>query len=112
MASAKPSASLHERCLATVWRTLHRWKLAYKRGRRHVHSPDWEYEAKVHRIETITWYSRQAPGRIVRFYEDELIYYRHPTLAQGYAPRGSDAPHAEQGTGYNSTRREARMLGC
>jgi hypothetical protein len=101
---------LRERCLATVWRTLHRWKLAYKRGRRHVHSPDWEYETKVQRIETITWYSRQAPKQIVRLYEDELTYYRQPTLAQGYALCGSDAPHAEQGTGYNTARRIAACL--
>lgn len=89
---------------------MRRWKLAYKRGRRHVHSPDWEYDTKVHRIETITWYSRQAPQRIVRLYEDELTYYRRPTLAQGYAPCGSDAPHAEQGSGYNTARRIAACL--
>lgn len=84
--------------------------LAYKRGRRHIHSPDWEYDTKVYRIETIAWYSRQAPQRIVRLYEDELTYYRHPTLAQGYARCGSDLPHAEQGTGYNSARRIAACL--
>jgi hypothetical protein len=101
---------LRERCLATVWRTLHRWKLAYKRGRRHIHSPDWEYAAKVRRLETITWSSRQAPGRIVRLYEDELTYYRHPTLGQNYASFGSDRPYAEQGTGYNTARRIAACL--
>jgi hypothetical protein len=66
----------------------------------------------VQRIETLTWYSRQAPGRIVRRDVDELTSYRHPTLAQGYALCGSDAPHAEQGTGSNSVRREALVLGC
>jgi hypothetical protein len=98
---------LRDCCLATVWQTLDRWNLHYKRGRRSVHSPDWEYATMVQRIETITWYSRQVPGQIVRLYEDELTYYRHPTLAQGYAPAGSDMPHAEQGTGYNSARRIA-----
>lgn len=101
---------LREHVLATVWRTLRRWKLAYKRGRRHVHSPDWEYDVKVQRIETIAWYSRQAPQQLVRLYEDELTYYRRPTLAQGYAPCGSDAPHAEQGQGFNTTRRIAACL--
>ena len=110
MGSVKRFASLRERARATVWRTLRRWKLAYKRGRRHVHSPDWEYEAKVRRIEAINWYSRQAPQQIVRLYEDELTYYRRPTLAQGYAPGGSDAPHAEQGTGSNTARRIAACL--
>lgn len=110
MGSVKRFASLRERALATVWRTLRRWKLAYKRGRRPVHSPDGEYEAKVRRIEAINWYSRQAPQQIVRLYEDELTSSRRPTLAQGYAPGGSDAPHAEQGTGSNTARRSAACL--
>ena len=94
----------------TVWRTLRRWRLVYKRGRRHVHSPDWEYETKVQRIETIAWYSRQAPQQLVRHDVDELTSYRRPTLAQGSAPCGSDAPHAEQGQGFNTTRRIAACL--
>jgi hypothetical protein len=110
MGSVKRFASLRARALATVWRTLRRWKLAYKRGRRQVHSPDWEDEAKVQRSETITWYSRQAPRQIVRLEEDELTSSRRPTLAQGSAPGGSDAPPAEQGTGYTTTRRMAACL--
>jgi hypothetical protein len=101
---------LRDRCLATVWQTLRRWGLRYKRGRRHVHSPDWEYEAKVHRLQSITWYSRQAPARIVRLYEDELTYYRRPTLERGYAPSGCAIPHAEQGYGNNTARRIAACL--
>ena len=97
-------------CLATVWHTLERWDVHYKRGRRYVHSPDWEYATKVRRIETITWYSRQAPQQIVRLYEDELTYYRRPTVAQDYAPAGSDAPRAEQGQGSNTARRIAACL--
>jgi hypothetical protein len=97
-------------CLATVWQTLDRWDLHYKRGRRHVHSPDWEYAAKVQRSETIHWYSRQAPQQIVQLYEDELTYYRRPTLAQGYAPAGSDVPYAEQGQTSNTARRIAACL--
>ena len=87
-----------------------RWGLHYKRGRRYVHSPDGEDDAKVRRIETITWYSRQTPQRIVRLYQDELTYYRCPTLAQGYAPGGSDLPHAEQGVGFNTARHIAACL--
>lgn len=49
---------LRDRCLATVWQTRTRWKLVSRRGRRAVHSPDWEYPTKVQRIETLTWYSR------------------------------------------------------
>jgi hypothetical protein len=49
----------------------------------------------------------QAPRQIVRLYEDALTYYRRPTLAQDYTPAGSDAPHAQQGQGSNTTRRIA-----
>lgn len=63
---------LGERCLSTLWQTLHRSLLHYKRGRRSGHSPAWEYDGKVRRIEPIPCYSRQAPGQIVRRYEDDL----------------------------------------
>jgi hypothetical protein len=75
-------------CLATVWQTLDRWGVHYKRGRRSVHSPDWEYAAKVQRIETIPWYSRQAPGRIVQLYEDELTRLARPKRGSGVCPCG------------------------
>lgn len=90
--------------------TLARWNLVYRRGRRAVHSPDWEYPGKVRRIETIAWYSRQQPAQIVQLYEDELTYYRKPTVAQGYAQAGSRAPRADQGQGHNCTRRIAACL--
>jgi hypothetical protein len=64
----------------------------------------------VQRVETITWYSRQAPGQLVRLSEDELTDSRRPALAQGYAPAGSDTPPAEQGQGSNTARRIAACL--
>jgi hypothetical protein len=97
-------------CLTTVWQTLNRWDLHYKRGRRYVHSPDEAYAAKVQWIKTITWSSHQAPQRIVQLYEDELTYYRRPTVAQDYAPAGADAPRAQQGWTSNTTRRIAACL--
>lgn len=100
---------LRDRCLTTVWRTLRRWGLVYKRGRRHVHSPDWEYDTKLARVATITWYSRQAPQQLVRLYEDEVTYYRRATVATAYASRGADQPRAEQGLGANTSR---RIAGC
>ena len=42
-------------------------------------------------------------------YQDELTYYRCPTVFCDYAPAGSDAPRAAQGTGDNSSR---RIAGC
>jgi hypothetical protein len=38
---------LHDRCLATVSQPLRRAQVVDKRGRRHVHSPDPAYAAKL-----------------------------------------------------------------
>jgi hypothetical protein len=102
-------AWLTDCCLTTVWRTLRRCGLVYTRGRRHVHSPDPDYGAKLARVATITWYSRQAPQQIVRLYEDEVTYYRRATVATAFAPVGADQPRAEQGLGANTSR---RIAGC
>ena len=96
-------------CLTTVWRTLRRCGLVYKRGRRHVHSPDPAYDPKLQRVATITWYSRQAPQQIVRLYQDEVTYYRKASVATAYAVGGADQPRAEQGWGRNTSR---RIAGC
>lgn len=97
------------RALSTVWQTLRRADLTYKRGRRHVHSPDWAYDAKMARVAQITWYSRQAPAQIVRLYQDELTYYRRATVGYDYCRAGGDGPRAEQGWGANTAR---RIAGC
>src|SRR5919206_240160 len=54
--------------------------------------------------------ARAAPGCTVFLYQDELTYYRHPTVAQGYALQGSTQPYARQGYGYNRMRRIAACL--
>lgn len=101
---------LHDRCLATVCQTLRRSGIRYRRGRRAVHSPDPEYAAKVQRIATIQWYCRADPVRNVWLYQDELTYYRRPTVAQGYAPLAvTKQPLAVQGLHGNTAR---RIAGC
>jgi hypothetical protein len=56
------------------------------------------------------WQQVQAdPVRFVLLYEDELTYYRCPTVCCDYAVAGSDGPRAAQGSGYNSSR---RIAGC
>jgi len=89
---------LHGRRLATVCQTLRRAGIRYRRGRRAVHSPDPEYAAKVARLATITWYTRQDSERLVRLYQDELTYYRRPSVAQDYTPVArAQEPLARQG---------------
>ncbi len=101
---------LHDRSLATVWRTLRACGIHWRRGRAHVHSPDPEYTTKLARLQTITWYSRQAPDEIVRLYEDEVTYYRRASVAADYTWVATQPqPLAEQGWGASTTR---RIAGC
>lgn len=97
------------RCLATVQRTLSRFDLHYKRGRRYVHSPDLEYERKAAAIRIAKQEAEADPEHVVLLYQDELSYYRCPSVERAYAQAGSDAPQARQGTGYTTAR---RIAGC
>lgn len=95
--------------LPGTWQLLWRFDIVYKRGRRYVHSPDPDYPRKSARLRS-AWHEVQAdPKRFVLLYQDELTYYRCPTVFCDYALAGSDAPRAAQGTGYNTSR---RIAGC
>ena len=97
-------------CLATVWQTLHRCGLRYKRGRRYVHSPDPLYQTKLATIGYVRARAQAEPQRVVVLYEDELTYHRRPSLGYAYVPSGSDAPRAAQGLGSDTLRRVAGCL--
>lgn len=97
-------------CLATVWQTLDRAHLSYKRGRRYVHSPDPLYREKLATIAYVRARAARELGRVVVLYEDELTYHRRPGVGCAYVPTGSDAPRAEQGLGADTTRRVAACL--
>lgn len=95
--------------LTGVQRVLTRLGLRYQRGRRYVHSPDPDYDAKLALLHLAEELARTDPSRYVLLYQDELTYYRQPTLASGYAARGQPQPYARQGYGYHSAR---RIAGC
>lgn len=95
--------------LPGVWQLLERFDLVYKRGRRYVHSPDPAYAYKVALIQAASRQMQLDPQRYVLLYQDELTYYRCPSVAQQYDQRGSHGPRVAQGTGYNSSR---RIAGC
>lgn len=101
---------LTECSLPGIWSILRRWAVVYKRGRRYVHSPDPDYAKKLKRLRRLIRAVRAQTKRWVLVYQDELTYYRRPTVAQGYAQRGSDTPYARQGLGTNSKRRIAASL--
>lgn len=96
---------VHHYSLSGIWRLLRSLDIHWKRGRDHVHSPDPHYLAKLATIETLTAQVRAAPQRLVLLYQDELTYYRQPTLAQGYAPAGTARPLAERSHQANTATR-------
>jgi hypothetical protein len=96
--------------LSGIHGLLRRLKIHYKRGRRHLHSPDLHYDEKLTEIARIRQLVREEPGRFVMLYEDELSCYRQPSVAQGYAPAGTDLPHARQHCGFNTYERLAGSL--
>jgi hypothetical protein len=95
--------------LVGVHGVLQRLGIHYKRGRRYVHSPDPAYNEKLAAIAAARAAAAAQPTRVVFLYQDELTYYRRPSVAQGYALVGSDGPHADQGHGTNKKR---RIAGC
>jgi len=93
-----------------VWKLLRRLKVHYKRGRQYVHSPDPHYDTKLEAIAAATTLVRQEPTAYVLLYEDELTYYRRPSLACAYELAGQDDVRAQLGLLSNRKRRVAASL--
>jgi hypothetical protein len=109
-AVAKALSWLSEGSLVCVWKTLKRLAVVYKRGRESIHSPDPDYDLKLAYIEAAKALCRAKPGAIVLLYQDELTYYRRPSLARAYAPKASKEPKAALGLSANKKRRIAGSL--
>lgn len=101
---------LQDSSLTCVWQTLRRLGLHYKRGREYVHSPDPDYALKLAYVQAAQQLARQDPQRYVLLYQDEMTYYRRPSLASDYAPIGSKQPLARSGYRSNRQRRICASL--
>ena len=82
------------RTAAGMWGLLDRLGISYQRGRDYVHSPDPDYLGKIAAIDTVLAQVRACTERQVALYLDELTYYRHPSVAAGYAARNEGQPRA------------------
>jgi transposase len=91
--------------LGGVHQVLRRCRVHYRRGQRHVHSPDPAYDTKLAAVATARAEATARPGKVAFLYQDELTYYRRPSVAQTYAPAGGAGPAARQGHGSNTKRR-------
>jgi hypothetical protein len=89
---------------------LQRVGIHYKAARDYVHSPDPDYEAKLAYIDQLVAAARTAEGRLVLLYQDELTYYRQPSLARAYEARGQRQPLARRSYAANTATRAAATL--
>jgi len=96
--------------LPGVQGVLTRLGVVYKRGRDYVHSPDPDYATKLAQIAQAKAQAQADPQQVILVYEDELSYYRQPTVAQGYAQKGSKDPVAVRSYQRNSYQRIAGTL--
>lgn len=114
-------------------RLLRRLRISFQQGRRHVHSPDLNYQPKRQAAEQRELVARLAaqeagwdgwrppavvlaPRRQVTLLQDELTYERQPSLARALASPGRDAhgrthpPLAELSHRSNTETRVAATL--
>lgn len=96
--------------LSGVWQILKRLKIHYKRGRDYVHSPDPNYQEKLQDVCFCMRRARLEPGSYVVLFQDELTYYRQPTLARAYEQAGANQPLARRSYQRNTQRRIAATL--
>lgn len=97
--------------LSGVWRALQRVRVHYKRGRRYLHSPDPEYATKLGWVQRALALARARPARYVVLFQDEITYYRRPTVAASFADAGRRRPDGTGGTDPLAKQGLGRQLG-
>jgi len=90
--------------LSGVWHVLDRLDIYYKRARSYIHSPDPNYVKKLRSVQIY------LGRRFVVLFEDELTYYRQPTLAKAYELMGQSQPLALLSYRSNNSRRVVATL--
>jgi|SRR5579875_591676 transposase len=85
--------------LPGVCRLLRRWKIVYKRGRAHVHSPDPAYRSKLAAIWQAREEAAQAPAEVVFLYEDEFTAFLRPLVGRSYRAQSEPGQKATGATG-------------
>jgi DDE superfamily endonuclease len=104
---------LNQMTLSGVWRLLRRQKIHLKRGRDHLHSPDPDYAEKLSDIALCLQQVRnQGPGppTEVLVLEDEMSFYRQPSLGKDYELAGPVQPLAHRSLAPNRVCREVGVL--
>lgn len=84
---------------------LKRLRIALKRARAHVHSPDLKYVEKLTSVKMI--FLKLDRATQVFLFQDEFTFYRQPSLGSAYEAAGKQQPLAELGWRSNLTWRIA-----
>lgn len=93
-----------------MWQTFKRLHIHYKRGRDYVHSPDPDYVGKLREVHLHVQELPTLHGLFVVLFQDELTYYRQPTLARAYEHAGPRQPLARRSYRANTHRRVVATL--
>lgn len=89
---------------------LARLGISYKRARSYTHSPDPAYDQKLGVIQLCLLRAWYEPERYVFLYQDELTYYRQPTLSYDYEAKGHSQPLARRSYRRNTDFRVVAVL--
>ena len=100
---------LRDYSLPGIALALKRLKVSRQRGRLHLHSPDLAYHEKMAWLAHARSLTFLPERRVVFLYGDEVSFYRQPTLADTYAPRGQ-APLARLAANANTRYRVCGAL--
>ncbi|HEV2582807.1 MAG TPA: transposase [Ktedonobacteraceae bacterium] len=95
---------------AGLWLHLQRLGIHYKRARDYVHSPDTHYQAKLAVVDTLQTQVQASAGAEVLLYQDELTFYRQPSLAWAYEQAGKTQPLARRSYRSNTPTRVVSTL--
>lgn len=93
-----------------VWQIFKRLHIHYKRGRDYVHSPDPDYVGKLRDVHLHVQELPTLHGLFVVLFQDELTYYRQPTLARAYEHAGPLQALARRSYRANTHRRVVATL--
>ncbi len=95
---------------AGIYKVLKRLGFSRKQALNFIRSPDPEYRAKWQAILRAFMEAASRPGQVVILFVDELTYYRQPSKAPAYHPRGKTQPLAIEVAGYNTKTRLVAAL--
>ena len=101
---------LHLGTLGGISQLLKRLGISYKRGREQIHSPDQDYGDKVALLAKCLLRAWYDPERYCLVYQDELPYYRQPTLARAYEAVGPFQARAPRSYRSNTAFRVASAM--